>query len=149
VLWYNGFLCDGYDSLCQCVTTRHSLTTIHWSAHDTWTTFQAGARFCYRRHDGQKIVERRVDAAQTDRRWDFFESGIPIQEEDVAGYTVRKKRERLNERRVMELLSRLGAEPWNETFYALPGEIFTLTRPSPPTMLQRKRNQVVRPWTNV
>jgi hypothetical protein len=34
VLWNNSFLCDGYDSLCWCLTSHHDLTTIHWAAHD-------------------------------------------------------------------------------------------------------------------
>src|SRR5215813_6159130 len=37
VLWNNSFLCDGYDSFCWCLTSRHRLTTLHWSAHDEWT----------------------------------------------------------------------------------------------------------------
>src|SRR6185503_5189563 len=41
VLWNNSFLCDGYDSLCHCLTMNHRLTTVHWSAHDEWTTFQS------------------------------------------------------------------------------------------------------------
>jgi hypothetical protein len=45
VLWNNSFLCDGYDSLCWCLTSHHDLTTIHWAAHDDWTTFQSGASF--------------------------------------------------------------------------------------------------------
>src|SRR5262245_61810685 len=36
VLWNNRFLCDGYDSLCWCLTNNHALTTIHWFAHDEW-----------------------------------------------------------------------------------------------------------------
>jgi hypothetical protein len=31
VLWNNSFLCDGYDSLCWCLTSHHDLTTIHWA----------------------------------------------------------------------------------------------------------------------
>lgn len=42
VLWNNSFLCDGYDSLCHCLTKNHGLTTVHWSAHDEWTSFQSG-----------------------------------------------------------------------------------------------------------
>ena len=48
VLWNNSFLCDGYDSLCWCLTSNHKLTTIHWSAHDQMTSFQPGATFHHR-----------------------------------------------------------------------------------------------------
>src|SRR5262245_38651700 len=43
VLWNNSFLCDGCDSLCWCLTKNHRLITMHWLAHDKWTTFQSGA----------------------------------------------------------------------------------------------------------
>lgn len=145
VLWNNNFLCDGYDSLCWCLTSHHGLTTIHWSAHDEWTTFQSGARFTFRRRDGATIVERGVQVAQTDKRWDFFEHGEALAQEDIAGYSVTKKRDRLNERRIVELLGRLGAHPWDAAFYSFPGDAFTISRPVPPAAARRSRLQVLRP----
>src|SRR5215469_9306651 len=71
VLWNNSFLCDGYDSLCWNLTNSYGFTTIHWSAHDQATTFQAGATFCHRRRDSTGMVERAVCAGQEDKRWDF------------------------------------------------------------------------------
>src|SRR5262249_12907394 len=47
-LWNNSFLCDGYDSLCYCLTKNHGLRTLHWSAHDQSTSFQPGAQFTHR-----------------------------------------------------------------------------------------------------
>ena len=73
VLWNNSFLCDGYDSLCHCLTKNHGLTTVHWSAHDQWTSFQSGAGFTHRRQVGAKVVEPScLTAAQDNNRWLFF-----------------------------------------------------------------------------
>lgn len=71
-LWNNSFLCDGYDSLCACLSSNHRLTTIHWSASDEWTTSQSGAHFIHRRHNGTDVVQRSVQAAQEDKRWLLF-----------------------------------------------------------------------------
>ena len=146
VLWYNSFLCDGYDSLCSNLTTRHRLTTIHWSAHDEWTTFQSGARFIHRRHDGAKVIERIVQAAQQDKRWRFYTIGRPLKEESLEEYEAKRKRDRLNERSLLSLLNRLGAQPWSEEFYALPEqECFVLRRPAAPsTIVRRSREEVLR-----
>src|SRR6267154_2408591 len=148
VIWYNTFLCDGYDSLCWCLTSRHSLPTIHWSAHDEWTTFQSASSFHFRKNNGHDVVERCVTAAQTDKKWDFFAIGAPLVEEDVAGYATRKKRDRLNERRTMELLARLDAKPWVESFYGLPGDVFTVSRPPVQTMHKRRREDVLAPYVS-
>jgi hypothetical protein len=144
VLWNNCFLCDGYDSLCHCLTTNHHLTTVHWSAHDEWTTFQSGALFHYRCVNGSAVTERIVQAAQTDNRWEFLRSGQPLPEEDTQRYTARRKRDRFNEDSVSQLLSRLGASPWLEAFYALPGRCFVIRRTgAPSTILKRRREDVL------
>jgi len=143
VLWRNSFLCDGSDSICLPLTRQHGLTTIHWSAHDDWTTFQSGAMFHYRRNSAVGLVERRVQAAQTDKRWDFFEQGEPLPEEDIEGYSARRKRDRLNEKRVIELLARLDAHPWDERFYALSKQkVFCLSRPLPAKAIRRAPDEV-------
>jgi hypothetical protein len=146
VLWNNSFLCDGYDSLCWCLTKNHGLTTVHWSAHDDWTTFQSGSCFHHRRRDGSTVVERFVQAAQEDKRWLFHESGQPLPEEDVDSYAARRKRDRLNEAVVARLLGRLGASPWSEEFYALPEQrCFVLQRvQAPRTVIRKRASEVVR-----
>lgn len=146
VLWNNSFLCDGYDSLCWCLTNNHGITTMHWSAHDEWTTFQSGAVFYYRRRSGFDIVERYVQTFQEDKRWLFSQSGEPLPEEDVAGYATRRKRDRLNEERMSQLLARLGAFPWQEQFYALPQiKAFVLRRiDAPSTITRKERDEVLR-----
>lgn len=144
VMWNNNFLCDGFDQFCLGLTSRSALTTIHWSAHDELTTFQPGATFHLRRKVADELIERRVQASRTDTRWDFFEQGDPLPQEDLGGYRAKRKRDRLNERRVMELLARLGADPWNEAFYALPEQkTFSLSRPLPIRATKRMRDEVV------
>jgi hypothetical protein len=145
VLWNNSFLCDGYDSLCWCLTNNHHFTTIHWSAHDAWTTFQAGSAFYHRRWDGAKVVQRVVQTAQEDRRWTFYESGEPLAQEDIEGYRDARKRDRLNERRMADLLERFGARPWQEDFYAVSeAPSFVLLRESAPaTLLHRSRAEAL------
>jgi hypothetical protein len=147
VLWNNSFLCDGYDSLCWNLTNSYGFTTIHWVAHDQWTTFQAGAMFCHRRRDSAGVVERAVYVGQEDRRWHFHAAGPPLPEEDLDGYAARQKRERLNEARIVQLLSRLDAAPWSEQFYALPeNPCLVIQQPSAPsTVIKRTVSQVIRP----
>src|SRR5262249_54437601 len=60
VLWNNSFLCDGYDSLCWCLTSRHGLPTVHWKSSDADAVFQAGSLFTARRRVGGDMVERSV-----------------------------------------------------------------------------------------
>jgi hypothetical protein len=145
VLWNNSFLCSGYDSLCWCLTTHHKLRTLHWSAHDEWTTFQSGASFTHRQFDGASVVERSVSSIQEDKRWIFHESGPVLPEEDSADYTARKRRDRLNEKTLTALLGRLGAEPWSDAFYDLDGkDAFVLSRPVPPKAISRTADQVIK-----
>jgi hypothetical protein len=118
-LWNNSYLCDGYDSLCSNLTARHRLTTLHWGAHDSSTSSQPGAFFTHRKWMDSGVQERAVYVAVNDGRWSFGQSGEPLPEEDLALYSARRKADRLNERRVSELLKRLGADPWDEEFYAI------------------------------
>ena len=146
VPWNNSFLCDGYDSLCWCLTLNHGLTTLHWGAHDEWTTFQSGASFTYRRRGTTDLVERSVYCGQEDKRWLFQATGEPLDEENTVEYAARRKRDRLNEQSLLSLLQRLGARPWSEDFYDLPGhDCFTISRPSPSLAVKRARAQVLRP----
>lgn len=139
VLWNNSMLCDGYDSLCWCLTAHHGLTTLHWSAHDDTTTFQPGAQFTHRRWSAGAVVERTVAVSREDHRWSFHQSGTPLPEEDVTQYQARSKRDRLNERALAGFLARLGARPWDEGFYDLPARpAFLLRRLTPPDTILRK-----------
>ena len=145
VLWYNTFLCNGYNSLCANLTSNYRLTTVHWSAHDERTTFQSGARFIHRRRDGTEVIKRTVQAAQQDKRWHFYAIGQPLEQESLAQYDAKRKRDRLNEQSLLSLLGRLGAEPWSEDFYALPEEeTFVVRRQSvSPSATRRSREEVL------
>lgn len=145
VMWNNSFLCDGFDRFCLALTTAHALTTIHWSAHDDATTFQPGAMFHHRRQSAGVVIDRRVQAARTDGRWDWYAHGEPLPEEDIDGYRAKRARDRLDERRMLELLRRLDARPWNEDWYALPErQVRILSRPVPPRALRKARDEVIR-----
>ncbi len=145
VLWNNCFLCNGYLSLCVCLTRNHGLRTMHWSAHDRLTSFQAGAHFEHLRLEGGELRKRYVYVGQQERRWHYYEGGEPLPEEDLKGYEARRKRDRLNEERMASLLSSLGATPWQEEFYAIPpARTFVLRRPDlPPTVSDRSVAQVL------
>jgi hypothetical protein len=144
VIWNNSFLCDGYDSLCWCLTTHHNLPTIHWSAHDDWTTTQSGASFIYRRNEGSELIERSVAVVQEDKRWIFHASGPILPQERPPDYTARRRRDRLNEKNLMALLKLLGAEPWSESFYDLAQRsAFVLSRPAPSKAITRAAEEVI------
>ncbi len=138
VLWNNSFLCDGYDSLCWCLTSNHGMTTIHWQSSNEDAVFQAGSLFTARRKSGPGLVERSVYCCKNDARWDFHASGEPLAEEESAAYSARRKRDRLNEQGLMALLSRLGAQPWQDSFYR-EGKAFRIERVSFPSTISRKK----------
>ncbi|HEY8878651.1 MAG TPA: hypothetical protein VIN03_13875 [Roseateles sp.] len=145
VLWTNSFLCDGYDSLCHCLTVNHGITSIHWNAHDSVTTTQPGATFTHRSLVDATLVERSVYVAQNDGKWLFGQTGSPLPEEDSGCYQAPRKRDRLNEQLLAKLLERLGARPWTESFYALREQpCFVLKRlAAPPTIIRLARSAVV------
>jgi hypothetical protein len=137
VLWNNCFLCDGYDSLCNCLTKDYGLTTIHWQSSDEDAFFQAGSLFTARELTQSGMRVRSVYCCTEDGRWDFEMFGEPLAEEDTAAYNARRKRDRLNERCLMALLARLGARPWEDSFYRK-GQAFRIERTSFPNTISRK-----------
>lgn len=139
VLWNNSFLCDGYDSLSANLTRKHGLTTVHWSAHDSTTSFQAGASFTHRKLVKSTVVERSVYAARQDSKWLFGEIGPVLPEENTESYLARRIRDRLNESLMAAFLGRLGATPWDDAFYAFAEQpCFFLRRLSAPTTITRR-----------
>jgi hypothetical protein len=137
VLWNNSFLCDGYDSLCWCLTNNHGMTTIHWQSSDRNAFFQAGSLFTARQRTLDGVAERSVYCCKNDVRWDFHVSGDSLPEEDTAAYTARRKRDRLDERRLMAFLARLGARPWEDSFYRR-GNAFRIERVTYPSTISRR-----------
>jgi hypothetical protein len=144
VLWNNSFLCNGYDSLCRVLTEDHGLTTVHWYVNREGSTFQPGTSFTRREARGSSVAARSVAAIQDDGRWRFHQSGDPLPEEDLAVYATKRIRERLDEAGMVGLLGRMGARPWADDFYALPGRSgFVLHRADPPATVQwRSRTKV-------
>jgi hypothetical protein len=138
VLWNNSFLCNGYDSLCWCLTENHGFPTIHWQSSKEDCVFQAGSLFTARRLSSTGIVERSVYCCKNDSRWYFEARGEPLPEEEVEAYAARSIRTRLDEEKFMALLSRLGAHPWQDSFYR-PGQAFRLERVAFPTTLVHKQ----------
>ena len=144
VLWNNSFLCDGYDSLCYCLTVNHGFDTLHWTAHDDDTTFQAGSSFTFRSQLDGVLKERSVYVGKNDGVWTYFESGQALSEEDLSSYEVRRKRDRLNEGLLMELLFRLGAKPWVDEWYDFGSQCIRLIRKNyPETIIERPVGEVI------
>jgi hypothetical protein len=143
VLWNNSFLCDGYASLCWNLTRNHHLTTMHW-----WADDGSGAGFTHCHQDDSRTIERYVQVARDENeRWTFLERGAPLPDENPLSYGARRKRDRLNESSMVQLLARLGAAPWSEEFYALPEQrCFVMHRPeAPETVARRPASEVLRP----
>jgi hypothetical protein len=138
VLWNNCFACDGYDSLCACLTKNHGLTTVHWQSSDQDAFFQAGSLFTARRRSGIRVLARTVYCCKNEADWEFHVSGEPLPEEDTTAYAAPRTRDRLNEQGMMALLSRLGAQPWEESFYRV-GKAFRIQRVSLPSAITRKK----------
>ncbi len=138
VVWTNCFLCNGYDSLCVCLTKFCDLTTIHWGASDDDTIFQAGSRFSYRKKVNSELKERTVYCVKNDRKWGFGQIGEPLPEEELSNYKEKNKPDRLNESSMVDLLGRLGVAPWDQEFYPLEKKkVFRLRRVNyPETIIQ-------------
>lgn len=137
VLWNNSFLCDGYDSLCWCLTANHGLTTLHWRSSNEDTVFQAGSSFTFRRLSELRLEERSVYCGKNDRRWEFHAVGEALPEEDLAAYSARDKGTRLNEQGMLNLLHKLEARPWEDEFYRI-GETFRIERVTHPDRIIKK-----------
>jgi len=92
------------------------------------------------------LIERSVEVWQEDKRWGFRAFGPVLPEEQPADYTARRMRDRLNEKSLIALLRRLGAEPWSESFYDLAHrKTFVLSRPVPPKASVRAAEEFLRP----
>ncbi len=142
VVWSNGASCSGYDALASNLTRRHGLTTLHFLAHDEVTTTEPGALFHHRRRVEDAMRERSVYVGREAGRWRFHTRGEPLPEEDPSGYEVRRVRDRLDEARLMALLARCGAEPWQERFYALEAPSFVVHRPDAPATVAPLRTDL-------
>jgi hypothetical protein len=138
VMWNNSYLCDGYDSLCWCLTEHHGLSTMHWCSSDEDAVFQAGSSFTFRTKSESGLTKRSVFCGKNDERWEFRTEGQPLPEEELAAYTVRRKRDRLDERGMINLLARFGARPWDDECYVA-GKASRIERVAYPNTIDQKR----------
>ncbi len=139
VLWNNSYLCDGYDSLCYCMTRFHGVDTLHWDSSDTDGPFLAGTSFSYRGAGERGKVTRSVSCCSGGSRWPFEESGTVMLGEPTESHTTKHKRDRLNEAPMARFLATLDAEPWRERYYALADSpCFMVRRTSYPATIVRK-----------
>ncbi len=145
-MWNNSFLCDGYDSLCYCLTLNHGLSTMHWASSDVDGVFTAGSRFTFRKRTGEDLCERSVYCAREVKKWIFRQSGDPLPDEDLDWYSERPKRKRLDEARLMTLLAKLGATPWRDEFYDFRQPATRLTWITPPSTILTENYYYGRPF---
>jgi hypothetical protein len=111
---------------------------MHWRSSDEDAVFQAGSSFTFRRQSQSGLSERSVYCGKNDERWEFHAVGEPLPEEDLAAYSAPRKRDRLNEQGMLQLLERLAARPWKDEFYSL-GEAFRIERVKHPNTISQKR----------
>ena len=71
-------------------------------------------------------------------RWGFHAVGEPLPEEDLASCSLRRTRDRLNEKGMPGLLERLGARPWDDDFYRA-GDALRIERVAYPNKIIQKR----------
>lgn len=118
VIWNNSALCDGHDSFAHCLTHFWGIETLHFYSSDKSSIQLAGSHFTHRvRGDTEEMKVRDVYCCDQGGRWHFEQHGDPLPEEDLESYSAKRKRDRLNEQCLMELLQRLGIQPWRETTY--------------------------------
>jgi hypothetical protein len=145
VLWFDSFLCDGYDSLCSNLAKNYNFNTLHWNSSDTNSRMLRGSSFTHRQLADGKIEQRSVYCAVADSgRWHFEAHGVPLSAEDLSVYTSKRKADRLNERVMTDFLGRLGAFPWASKFYALPEKpVYIIRRRSyPSTIITKNRHEI-------
>jgi hypothetical protein len=114
----NDASCGPYYSLAHCLSKFRKLETICFMSHDRPSTFTAGTVFThFRPGPGEELIERNIRCCDTGSRWSFLQNGDPLPEEDLERYKAKRKRDRLNEEGLMQLLDRLGIQPWREATY--------------------------------
>lgn len=126
IVWNNSRFCTP-EHLGHRLTKFQQLETIGFYATDQKSTQSAGTHFTHNKPgpDGENIV-RDVYCCSQGSRWHFEQRGEPLPEEDVASYSARRKRDRMNEAALMALLERLGVHPWREETYDFQKKCFLL-----------------------
>jgi len=119
VIWDNSSRCHFHDSLNHCLTQNQNLETLSFYSTDRNSIQLAGTSFTYLwPRPGQDFArERNVYCCNQGKRWHFEQHGEPLAEEDSSLYSLKRKRERMNEESLMWLLDKLDARPWREDYY--------------------------------
>lgn len=139
VIWTNTFHCNGYDSLCHCVSLFDRLETLHFSSCDEDAFYQAGTQLTHRVPKGEKEVESRtVQAFKDDSRWQWYAAGPEQPYENAKNYTSRRKRDRLNEAILADYLRDLGCDPRDEEVYDRVQAVTCIVRENPPSTITRE-----------
>jgi hypothetical protein len=127
VVWDNGSSCDGHASFAHCLTRFYNLETISFRSTDRDSIMLAGTHFAHSKaRAGAAPVARHVYCCSVGNRWEFRETGERLPEEDAARYSRTRKRERLDEEAMMELLVRFGIHPWRAATYNFQGRCFRM-----------------------
>jgi hypothetical protein len=130
VIWNNYSLCTGHKTLARWLTRFQKLETIYFYSTDKNSTQLAGTLFTRCMPDkSEDVIEREVYCCNHGSRWGFEQHGTPLPEEDLERYNARRKRERLNEAGLMDLLERLGVHPWRESTYDFGQPCFCMKNP--------------------
>ena len=108
LLWCNTFHCNGYDSLCYCITQHSQLETIHYTSCDHDAFYQAGSQWHHRVDCG---TERVISAIRNDTKWDWFSNGELQSYENEKYYENRIIKKRFNNHIVNEYLDEIGFNP--------------------------------------
>ena len=117
-----------HENLSYRLTFNQKLEAISFYCTDRNSTQLAGTHFTpHKPCRGEDVIKREVYCCNQGSRWHFEQHGDPLSEEDVERYAARRKRDRLNEAGLMDLLERLGVHPWREDTYDFRKKLFRVT----------------------
>jgi hypothetical protein len=130
VVWNNSSRCLEDDNTDYRLTRFQKLETIRFYSTDENSTQLAGTHFTRSIPDNSDdVIKREVYCCNQGSRWHFEQHGTPLPEEDLDRYNARRKRDRLDEAGLMDLLERLGVHPWRESTYDFGEPCFCMKRP--------------------
>ena len=118
---------DGWQTLCRLIATKGAVRTLvvrASSRHAEWPVVD----FQYYE---DSVPKRCVRAMKDDSKWDFFQQGEALAEEDPYRYRARRIRDRLTSEDVSSLATKLGWPVSDEGFWSSTHQALrvTLSRP--------------------
>jgi hypothetical protein len=117
ILWNNDLRCEGYDSLCSCLTKFFGFTTISWYSNEPFDKEHPANLFTYRMKKQEALEERVIYTIFDGKEWTFFQQGKMLPFEDNSWFKCRKKKDRFNQEKLFFILNKLNAQPWDYNFY--------------------------------